>query len=137
MRKTPRFNFTVKGIQSLATPERRATFHDLQTPELGLKLEPTGHKSFFWFRKVRGVGTWKSIGEFPDVPLEQARDAARKFSSAVAKWKLADYTGDGPFEKRKGELTFAELAEAYVERHVLPHAKRKERAAKRAHAGGL
>lgn len=119
------FNFTVRGIAAKPAPvDKRVTYHDTQVPELGLMIQKTGHKSFFWFRKVRGVGTWKTIGAVSDISLEQARDAARQYSTDVSRWKLQNYEGDGPFEKRKGEPTFDELVEAYVERQVKPHAKR-------------
>jgi integrase len=126
-----RINFTQRAIAAIVAPEKkRATYHDTQVPELGLLAQPSGHKSFFWFRKVRGVPTWKTLGTIDDISLEQARDKARDLSGSLGTWKLNDFKGDSPFETARGEPTFGELVDAYCERHVLPHANRPERAEK-------
>ena len=126
-----RFNFTVAGINNLPTPtKKRVSYRDAQVPELGLLVQPTGTKSFFWFRKVAGRPTWRTIGAFPsDVSLEQARNKAREYSAKLGSWKLSGYRSDAnPFEKRRGEPTFSELVEDYIARHVKGHAKRPEKA---------
>ncbi len=75
-----RFNFRKKSLEALTPPkEKRAVFYDV-TRGLGLLVQPTGHKSFFWFRKVNGDPTWKTIGEFPDLTIEQARAKAAEYN---------------------------------------------------------
>jgi hypothetical protein len=75
-------NFTKRTLEALPTPKyKRAAWHDKQTRGLGLLVQPTGHKSFFWFRKVRGAPTWKTIGAFPDLTVEQARSSADQFNT--------------------------------------------------------
>ena len=126
-----RFNFTQRSIAAIPAPEkRRVAFHDTQVSELGLLVQPSGHKSFFWFRKVRGVPTWKTLGAFEDISLEQARDKARDLSGTLGTWKLNDFNGDSPFEARRGEPTLGELVNAYCERHLRHHANHPERAEK-------
>jgi integrase len=126
-----RFNFTLRAIASKPTPtKKRATYHDERVPELGLMIQPTGHRSYYWFRKVRGIGTWRTIGSVGDVTIEQARNKARGFSTQAGTWKISGYQVDNPFEKRPGEPTFNEVVEDFIERHVKGHAKRPEAAEK-------
>jgi len=110
-----RINFTKKALESLPTPkEKRAVWHDVQTRGLGLLVQPTGRKSFFWFRKVNADPTWKTIGEFPDLSIEQARASAAGFNKSLAEWKSKDYAGPSPF-KRQDALTLGTLFESYYE----------------------
>ena len=67
-------------------------------------VEPSGHRAFFWFRKVRGQPTWKTIGFFPDLSIENARARAAELNAAVAAWKATDFRGDHPLTPRR-ELT--------------------------------
>jgi integrase len=128
----PRFNFTLRAIEALPTPEKkRAMYRDEQVRELGVMVQPkSGHRSYFWFRKVRERPVWKTIGNVADLSLEQARDAARKLSNDRAQWKLAGYRGVNPFEVPREELTFAAAVEEYVKRRV-PRSKNPENAERR------
>jgi integrase len=110
-----RINFTKKTLEALAPPvARRAVWHDSQTRGLGLLAQPTGHKSFFWFRKVNGDPTWKTIGEFPDLSIEQARAVAAGYNKMLAEWKSREYAGPNPF-KRQDVLTIGALFEKYYD----------------------
>jgi integrase len=115
----PRFNFTLKAIEALPTPEKkRALYRDTQVPELGLMIQPTGHRSYFWYRKVRNQPTWKTLGKFEDLSLEQARDASRQLSNDRAVWKNNKYKGENPFASRREELTFGECVEEFIKRKI-------------------
>jgi len=126
-RKTERFNFTKKKLEDLTPGDERRTVYDLHVNELGLLVQPTGHKAFFWFRKVRGYPTWKTIGAFPDLTVEQARSQASELNAKTARWKASSYDGDNPFTERR-DLTVGELVADYVERQVKPHAANPTRA---------
>jgi integrase len=126
--KPNHFNFTKKDLEALPTPrEKRITYRDTQTRGLGILLQPSGHRSFFWFRKVRGYPTWQTIGIFPDLTIEQARTNAQERNAKLARWKADRYEGDDPFKQRK-DLTLGELVDDYVERQVKPHAAHPNRA---------
>jgi integrase len=128
-----RFHFTQRSIQALPIPaEKREAWRDTETRELGLLVQASGHKSFFWFRKIRGKPTWRTIGSVEDVPLDDARDQAKAWSVAITKWKNGGYEGDNPLEPPRKEPTLGELNEHYVEHHLLAHAKNPEDAAKNA-----
>jgi|HubBroStandDraft_2_1064218.scaffolds.fasta_scaffold00387_7 integrase len=126
-----RFKFTEKAIAHLPKPvEKRATYHDSDVGELSLALQPSGAASYFWFRKVRGTPTWKTLGKVGEISLEQARDGARKLSGDLGSWKLSRYSTPSPFERARGEFTLGELHEHYVENHLEKNAKNPTRAAK-------
>lgn len=108
-------NFTKKDLAALPTPtEKRAVWHDTKVRGLGLLVQPTGHKSFFWFRKVNGDPTWRTIGDFPDLSIEQARESADDFNKKLAEWKRKNFVGSNPF-KRQDALTLATLFNSYYE----------------------
>jgi integrase len=107
-------NFTKRSLEALKAAEQRITYHDIETPGLSLLLQPTGHRSFFWFRRVNGNPLWLTIGEFPALSVEKARVKAGGFNSLLADWKSEGYEGPSPFKQRNG-LTFGELFDEYHE----------------------
>jgi len=124
-----RFNFTQRAIAALPTPkEKRGAYRDLQTRELGLLVQPSGHRAYFWYRKLRGVPTWKTIGDVEDTPLDRARDQARAYSHAAAEWKRNNYKDDNPLEPPRDEPTFEKLIDDYCEKRIRAHSNRPERA---------
>jgi integrase len=110
-----RINFTKRTLEALPVPQqKRAVWHDVQTRGLGILVHTTGRKSFFWFRKVNGDPTWKTIGEFPALSIEQARASASDFNTKLATWKSNQFDGPSPF-KRQDALTLGTLFERYYE----------------------
>jgi len=123
------FKFTKKGLEALPTPrEKRASYRDTETRGLGLLVQPSGHRSFFWFRKVRGYPTWQTIGVFPDLAIEQARMNAAELNTKLARWKANGYDGDDPFKQQK-DLTVGQLIDDYIERQVKQHAAHPDKSA--------
>lgn len=130
-RETVRVNLTKKGIEALRAGKERRTLYDSRVPGLGVMVQPTGHKSFFWFRKVRGRPTWQTIGEFPALSVENARGEAEDRNSKLAQWKARGWDGPDPFERRR-DLTLGAVLEDYVERQLRSHAKNPDAAVKAA-----
>lgn len=117
------FSFTKRSLESLAAPEKgRSVAHDTATRGLVVKVESSGRKTFAWYRKTRGKPTWKSIGLFPDLSIEDARAKARELNTTLAKWKANGYEGPDPF-KQSTALTLDALVEQYIEKQLRPHAK--------------
>jgi hypothetical protein len=123
-----KFNFTKHQIAGLPTPSdgERVGYNDTKVPGLGVLVSYSGTKTFCWFRKVRGRRTWRAIGDFPDLSVENARDAANELNTKLAKWKAGGYEGPDPFEKRL-DLTLGSVLEDYIERHVKSEAKNPDR----------
>ncbi len=124
-------HLTDRRIAALAIPDKVTTIYDAKS-SLGLKLMPTGKRFFFWYHSVRGVPTYRSIGEHPTISLDVARDKAREYDGALAVFKKEAYKGVNPFAKSDAAsvLTLEKVAEMYIERHILLHARQPEKAAK-------
>ena len=128
-----KINFTRRSVEKLPVPKaKRATYYDLQVHGLGVLIQPTGHRSFFWFRKIAGRPTWRTIGQFPDFTPDQARTQAQEWNAEVGKWKGNDYEGPSPFERPRSDLTLSLLLDQYIEKHLRQHAKRPDPAERNA-----
>jgi integrase len=92
---------------------------------------PSGIRSFFHYRSVRGYPKRTSIGQFPEISVEQARGRASALNADLSKWRLNDFRGDGPFEKKR-DPTLNDIATEYIQKHILLQSSRPEKAAKNA-----
>ena len=116
-----RFGFTKKLLDkvSLPTNAQRAYFYDAMTRGLALAVSPAGKKVFVLYRKVAGRPERITIGLYPDLSIEQARDRAAELNGAIAR-------GENPAAKRRivrEEMTLNELFQTYLEHHAKPHKK--------------
>ena len=132
MRATPdRQVLTQKVVEKLPILKRRVHYYDT-TNGFGVRVEPSGRRSFFFFAKANGKPEFRALGKFPDVHVKDARAAARGWAGKLSDWKLRNFEGPSPFEKEKKENqaapTFSALAEAYIENQVRPEANHPERA---------
>jgi integrase len=125
-----KLNFTKRSLEALParTEGGRNTVFDFHTPGLGFTVFPTGVRTFFHLRLVRGYPQRTTIGRFPEVSVEQARGKASELNASLAKWKLNNYAGGTPFDSRR-DLTLQELTDQYVEKQIRIHASRPDRAA--------
>jgi integrase len=114
-----KINFTKLALQALAAPESgRATFHDSKVSGLQIRITSSGLKTFSIYRRVRGgPPTRITIGRFPEVTIEQARQKAMCYASEMAQGT------DVAAEQRKARQaeTFGQLFTQYLERHSKPH----------------
>jgi integrase len=128
---TERLAFTKRSLESLPIPTTgRRHIYDDNVRELGFRIESSGRKTFFWFRKVRGRGRFKSIGIFPSTSIEQARGRAHELSGDLDKLKRNDFEGRNPFERPRGEPTLEGLLDDYIEKHLRLRAKNPDKASK-------
>ncbi|MGZ6488336.1 MAG: tyrosine-type recombinase/integrase [Pseudobdellovibrio sp.] len=71
-----KINFTKAVLDTLPLPEagKRATFHDLKTNGLQLRVTHNGVKTFSLFRRIKnGSPERVTLGRYPDMTIEQAR----------------------------------------------------------------
>jgi integrase len=117
---TQRVHFTMKTIEAITPPAKgRVTVYDASVHELGLRVAPTGRRTFFWFRHVNGRPTFEFIGTFPVTSIEQARGKAREHSGALEKYRRNDFKGPNPFDHGTANTTSAEsVAEEWLQRDV-------------------
>lgn len=113
-------NFTKAAIERLPIPEpgMRAVYRDTRTAGLQLRVTSSGIKTFSVFRRIKGGQPERiTLDRFPGMTVEQARTEAAKANAEIA-------AGGNPAEVKravKGEPTFADLFDAYLERHSKPH----------------
>jgi integrase len=129
--ETERINFTKHGLDALqlSGPTARQWF-DERVAGLGVVVHPSGRKTFFHLRKVHGWPRRTTIGQFPDLTVEQARGKASDLNAKLARWRNDDFQGEDPFQRRSRDQTLNELVESYIELRVKAHAHRPERATK-------
>jgi len=79
--------FGKKVIESLPTPEqgKRKVYSDKRTSHLFLRVTPSA-RTFYWQKRIRGAQKTITIGKFPSINAEQARDKAD--------WIAAQYVQD-------------------------------------------
>jgi integrase len=115
-----RFNFTKASIEALPLPAtgERATYHDLHTTGLQLRVSASGNKTFSLYKRAKGGKPERiTLGSFSDgVTVEQARTKALKLKSAMS-------DGTSPtmaLRAARAELTFGEAFDMYIRDHATP-----------------
>lgn len=108
-------NFTKAALLAIPVPvEGRVTYHDRKTPGLQLRVTAAGAKTFSVFRRVKGGSPVRlTIGRFPDVSIEKARQLAMSHTAELAVGTdLAELQ-----RKARSVMTFADLFAEYMKRH--------------------
>jgi integrase len=120
------FHFTKKAIDELPAPATgRVYYADTETP--GLWLRVTSRKVFLFQRKLSGRKVRVTIGPYPAVLPEQARQEVIKMQAAAVK-------GEDPGAARRQAReshTFGALFARYLEGYAAEHHKDKGREAAR------
>jgi len=82
-----KFNFTEAAIAALPSPEKgkRACCYDSMMRGLGVSITSAGTKTFILYRWVRGKPERVTLGRFPDLSVEQARQLAADTNSKIAR----------------------------------------------------
>jgi len=115
MNSDTHINFTKAALLALPTPATgRTTYHDIKTPGLQLRVTATGVKTFSVFRRVKGGPPVRStLGRFPDVSIEKARQQAMLHTAELASGiDVAERQ-----RKARATMTFGELFAEYLKRH--------------------
>jgi integrase len=124
-------NFTKQALEKLSPLKQgRYRVYDSATRGLGVLVHPNERRVFFWYRRVRGVPRWHSIGDFGELSIEKARAKAGEFNLELANWKADGYTGRSLKLEKRSDLTLKAMNEDYCERHLKNHAKNPDRAIK-------
>ncbi len=90
---------------------------DRALPGFGVRVYPTGKKSFVLSYRHQGRQHIKVIGKYGVLTLDQAKDRARKHLASLIDRK-------DPFESTEGKtITFREFGAIYLERYAKQHKK--------------
>jgi integrase len=128
--KTSRINFTKKALEKLPATQKRYNVFDLDVSGLGVAVYPSGARSFFHLKKVRGWPERTAIGTFPDLSVEQARGKASELNAKLAKWRSDGYQGRSPVEGPPKVVTLGEVLAHYIEHHLRRNARNPDEAVK-------
>lgn len=98
-------------------PEKRIEIYDKHTRGLAVRVSPTGYKSFVYRYRYGKDVKRITIGKYPKLNLAQAR-------KLVTELEILLHQGKDPLEEKKKkkykpkELTIAELANIYIDKHI-------------------
>ncbi|GLQ08068.1 tyrosine-type recombinase/integrase [Sneathiella chinensis] len=110
-----KINFTKAALTALPLPPegKRYSFKDSRVPGLIIRVMPSGLKSFQLYQKLQGRPIRVTLGKFPDMTIEKARNAATQ-----AKGELASGTNPNVEKNRlRKEITLKELFDLYMDRY--------------------
>lgn len=114
------FNFIKKSLVALQVSDGKvAVYHDTNKHGLKLLVRSTGIKTFVLYRKIKGRPERITIGRFPEVTIEQARNQVDALNAKIA-------SGINPNEEKRGmrsEMTLQDLFNRYIERYAKVHKK--------------
>ena len=109
--------FNVKEIEALQATGVEKYYWDKKQPGLGLRLNVTGERFFVVQYRVKGGPRRRiALGRYGSITLDEARDRARRFVTAGLDGR--DVHNDR--EALANTLTFAELAQKWIDLHVRP-----------------
>ena len=112
-------NLTARYVETVKVNGARREIRDAKVEGLELRVGSSGTKTWAlrYRRQSDGTKRTHTLGTYPDMPLEEARDAAGDARRVVAKG------GDPASAKqaRKAAETFSELADEWIERHGKPN----------------
>jgi integrase len=112
--------FTDRWIQAQAgAASLRAEYADALCPGLHLRIGSRGTKTFSAMMRVNGRLQRRTIGRYPLLSLAQARTAALDMMRKAAEGIDTRQPAPG----HAAALTYGEMVEAYVERHLKPNAR--------------
>ena len=115
-----KFNFIKKSLMATRAIGGKITvYHDTTKQGLKLLARPTGIKTFVLYRKIKGRPERITIGRFPEVTIEQARNQVDTLNAKIA-------SGINPNEEKRSlrsEMTIKNLFERYLERYAKVHKK--------------
>jgi integrase len=110
-----RLKFTARTIAAIKPPVTgQLDYFDARLPGFGLRVSPSGHKSWVALFRHRGRVRRLTLGAYPALTLAEARTKAKSAFHAVAQ-------GEDPAAQKRSEYkaeSFGELADQYMERHA-------------------
>ena len=112
-----KFSFSKTRLLALKRPApgKRLVVWDTQIQGLQCRITDKGVATFSLYRRVKnGRPIRVTLGKLKDMTVEQARDQARIIIASIVQ-------GENPAHVRRAhrkEMTFAELFDAYMERHA-------------------
>lgn len=116
---SPAFKFTKTALKNLTPPPAgtRVYHRDSELKGLILQHTGTGKLTFYVYRWVLGKPERIRIADWPEMTVEEARDAAKIILGEIAKKQ----NPNDAKRALKGEMTFGDLFDLYIEGHAKVH----------------
>lgn len=112
----PTVSLNDRKVASLKAARDRVDYFDRAMPGFGLRVSPTGVKSWILMFRVNGHFKRLTLGQYPDLGLAKAREAARDELQKVS------VNRDPSAERKQAkERTFSALCALYMERYAKRH----------------
>ena len=116
-----RIRFTKKVLDKLPLPPvgKRVDYFDTTTNHLTLRVSHVGTKAFVLYRKIDGIAERLTLGRYPTMTIDQARQMVAQLNGSIA-------VGNNPAEDKRSlrqESTLGEVFKRYMVEYAKPHKK--------------
>ena len=114
-------NFTKKMIELITLPpkDKRLYLYDTKVQGLELMVTHQGAKSFKVYRKLGEIPIRVSLGKYPQMTVEGARQKAQKIIAEIISGK----NPNAEKKKVRSDLSFGDMFSTFMERYSKPHKK--------------
>ena len=102
---------SVRTVGRLSVEEREAIFWDRDLPGFGVRVYPSGTKTFVVQSRGEGRSRRLTIGRHGAITADEARERAARIIARIKSW-------DDPAPPARARVTVAELAARYLAEHV-------------------
>lgn len=113
--------FTDISIKNLKPLEKRYTAWAKGLPGLGIRVSPSGNKSFVFKYDIDGQDRWMTFGRHPKMKLAEA---FQKYGEAMDKIAHGDDPAEDQVQANKidrNALTVKQLSDEYIEKYAKTH----------------
>jgi integrase len=107
---------TKRLIEDLSTPGPRIELWDTQTIGLGVRVTALGRKTFTYRYTYHGTGYRRTLGEWPALSLDEAREKATALRLKILQGEPPHLEGE-PSTK---DCVFVDLADRFLRHHIMP-----------------
>ena len=116
-----KISFTKKVLDKLPLPPvgKRVDYFDTTTNHLTLRVSHVGTKAFVLYRKIDGIAERLTLGRYPTMTIDQARQMVAQLNGSIA-------VGNNPAEDKRflrQESTLGEVFKRYMVEYAKPHKK--------------
>ena len=118
--KTEYIVFTDKSIKYLETSDKRRVVWAKGLKGLGVRITPSGTKSFVYKYDVEGQDRWLTLGQYPKLKLAEA---LRKYGELLGKVEAGEDPAQESVranEASRKAMTVRQLADDYLEKYAKP-----------------
>lgn len=119
--KTERVHFTDKSIKYLQPTAKRRVVWAQGLKGFGIRITPSGTKSFVYKYDFDGQDRWITFGQYPKMRLAEA---LKRYADALAKVEEGEDPADENVianEAKRKTLTVRQLANQYIEKYAKPN----------------